>query len=225
MYVATGTLVLMAAAYRYWVSKRRRPTFATSLPEAAGRPAARTTPAASGPPAAHRPASRRPLPPTLGGHAHEAATSPRPRPAPHVRHRRGRRQPRRRGGHGPRRRPRWTASAAPLEAPPISASDIAARLSDASARSAALEQQIVDLTTQTDDLSHGPGERRRSGSAPTRRRPRHCAPSSRRPRRSSRHCRRPSRRRRRRRSRRRPDPAATPSPRRRPTPTHHEDDD
>ena len=37
MYVATGTIVLMAAAYRYWVSKRRRPTFATSLPEGAGR--------------------------------------------------------------------------------------------------------------------------------------------------------------------------------------------
>ena len=32
MYVATGTLVLLATAYRYWVSKRRRPTFATSLP-------------------------------------------------------------------------------------------------------------------------------------------------------------------------------------------------
>ena len=39
MYVATGTLVLLAAAYRYWVSKRQRPTFATSLPEASGGPA------------------------------------------------------------------------------------------------------------------------------------------------------------------------------------------
>ena len=39
MYVATGTLVLLAAAYRYWVSKRRRPTFATSLPNEPGRTA------------------------------------------------------------------------------------------------------------------------------------------------------------------------------------------
>lgn len=34
MYVATGLAVLGAAAYRYWVAKRRRPTFSTSLPEA-----------------------------------------------------------------------------------------------------------------------------------------------------------------------------------------------
>ena len=32
MYVATGLGVVLAAAYRYWVSKKRRPTFATSLP-------------------------------------------------------------------------------------------------------------------------------------------------------------------------------------------------
>jgi predicted ferric reductase len=37
MYVATGTAVLAAAAYRYWVAKRQRPTFATSLPHDAGR--------------------------------------------------------------------------------------------------------------------------------------------------------------------------------------------
>jgi len=41
-YVATGLLVLVAAAYRYWVAKKRRPTFATSLrPGSAG--AARST--------------------------------------------------------------------------------------------------------------------------------------------------------------------------------------
>jgi hypothetical protein len=33
MYVATGLLVVTAAAYRYWVTRQRRPTFATSLPE------------------------------------------------------------------------------------------------------------------------------------------------------------------------------------------------
>lgn len=33
MYVITGLAVLGAAAYRYWVSKQHRPTFATSLPE------------------------------------------------------------------------------------------------------------------------------------------------------------------------------------------------
>ncbi len=38
MYVATGTAVLLATAYRYWVSKRQRPTFATSLPIEARRP-------------------------------------------------------------------------------------------------------------------------------------------------------------------------------------------
>jgi len=38
MYVSTGLLILGAAAYRYWVSKQHRPTFATSLPDAAGSP-------------------------------------------------------------------------------------------------------------------------------------------------------------------------------------------
>ena len=33
-YIMTGLAVLFAAAYRYWVSRKRRPTFATSLPEA-----------------------------------------------------------------------------------------------------------------------------------------------------------------------------------------------
>ena len=40
MYVVTGLVILAAASYRYWVSKQRRPTFATSLPEGgATRPA------------------------------------------------------------------------------------------------------------------------------------------------------------------------------------------
>lgn len=34
MYVVTGLVVIAAAAYRYWVAKKRRPTFATSLPDA-----------------------------------------------------------------------------------------------------------------------------------------------------------------------------------------------
>ena len=33
LYVSTGLVILAAAAYRYWVSKQQRPTFATSLPE------------------------------------------------------------------------------------------------------------------------------------------------------------------------------------------------
>jgi methionine sulfoxide reductase heme-binding subunit len=37
-YVATGILVIAAAAYRYWVAKKRRPTFATSLPDAGRMP-------------------------------------------------------------------------------------------------------------------------------------------------------------------------------------------
>ena len=39
MYLATGLLVLSAGAYRYWVSRRARPTFATSLEGAGVRPA------------------------------------------------------------------------------------------------------------------------------------------------------------------------------------------
>ena len=34
LYVATGGLVIGAGAYRYWVAKKARPTFATSLPGA-----------------------------------------------------------------------------------------------------------------------------------------------------------------------------------------------
>jgi len=34
MYLATGLLVIGAGAYRYWVSRKARPTFATSLPGA-----------------------------------------------------------------------------------------------------------------------------------------------------------------------------------------------
>ena len=37
LYVATGLAILAAAAYRYWVGKRGRPTFASSLPGAAVR--------------------------------------------------------------------------------------------------------------------------------------------------------------------------------------------
>ena len=33
MYVATGLLIVGAAAYRYWVAKKKRPTFASSLPD------------------------------------------------------------------------------------------------------------------------------------------------------------------------------------------------
>jgi uncharacterized protein involved in exopolysaccharide biosynthesis len=47
----------------------------------------------------------------------------------------------------------WTASAAPLEKPPITAGEISAQLNDAAARSAALEAQIADLTTRTADLA------------------------------------------------------------------------
>jgi methionine sulfoxide reductase heme-binding subunit len=39
LYVVTGLAVLAAAAYRYWVARRRRPTFSTSLPEAGRDPA------------------------------------------------------------------------------------------------------------------------------------------------------------------------------------------
>ena len=34
LYVGTGLVVMLAGAYRYWVSKKARPTFATSLPGA-----------------------------------------------------------------------------------------------------------------------------------------------------------------------------------------------
>ncbi len=38
LYVATGGAVLVAAAYRYWVGRQARPTFASSLPSASARP-------------------------------------------------------------------------------------------------------------------------------------------------------------------------------------------
>jgi len=40
VYVVTGLGVIGAAAYRYWVSRKRRPTFATSLPDVEPVPAA-----------------------------------------------------------------------------------------------------------------------------------------------------------------------------------------
>jgi sulfoxide reductase heme-binding subunit YedZ len=50
MYASTGTVVLAAGAYRYWVSKKARPTFATSLADAeppATAPARATRPPAT----------------------------------------------------------------------------------------------------------------------------------------------------------------------------------
>ncbi len=35
MYIATGAFMVAAGAYRYWVARKKRPTFATSLPESA----------------------------------------------------------------------------------------------------------------------------------------------------------------------------------------------
>lgn len=35
MYVGTGLAIVFSGAYRYWASRRRRPTFTTSLPEVA----------------------------------------------------------------------------------------------------------------------------------------------------------------------------------------------
>ena len=37
MYIGSGLAVLMAVAYRYWVARKARPTFSTSLPERAQR--------------------------------------------------------------------------------------------------------------------------------------------------------------------------------------------
>jgi sulfoxide reductase heme-binding subunit YedZ len=45
LYLVTGVAVVGAAAYRYWVAKRRRPTFATSLPDAASTPPGHSQPA------------------------------------------------------------------------------------------------------------------------------------------------------------------------------------
>jgi len=45
MYIGSGVAVLMAAAYRYWVARKARPTFSTSLPDRA--PRTRNTPPAA----------------------------------------------------------------------------------------------------------------------------------------------------------------------------------
>jgi DMSO/TMAO reductase YedYZ heme-binding membrane subunit len=36
LYIASGLTVLLAAAYRYWVARKARPTFSTSLPDRSG---------------------------------------------------------------------------------------------------------------------------------------------------------------------------------------------
>ncbi len=48
MYVLTGLAVVVAAAYRYWVGKRQRPTFSTSLPDPATHTADLVAPRALG---------------------------------------------------------------------------------------------------------------------------------------------------------------------------------
>jgi predicted ferric reductase len=49
LYVASGLAIVAAAAYRYWVSRKGRPTYASSLPASAGGPpAAQGTPVTSG---------------------------------------------------------------------------------------------------------------------------------------------------------------------------------
>jgi methionine sulfoxide reductase heme-binding subunit len=51
LYVVSGLVVIAAAAYRYWIAKKRRPTFATSLPDASAA-LSPTTPAVPGQPPA-----------------------------------------------------------------------------------------------------------------------------------------------------------------------------
>jgi uncharacterized membrane protein len=46
IYVVTGIVVILAAAYRYWIAKRKRPTFATSLPNASPSPLQKPLPPA-----------------------------------------------------------------------------------------------------------------------------------------------------------------------------------
>lgn len=41
MYVVTGLVVVTAAAYRYWIARKRRPTFSTSLPDVSAPPITR----------------------------------------------------------------------------------------------------------------------------------------------------------------------------------------
>ncbi len=47
----------------------------------------------------------------------------------------------------------WTAATAPLNAPPVSADQVAAQLSAEQARAAALDQQVADLTAQSQQLA------------------------------------------------------------------------
>jgi len=47
----------------------------------------------------------------------------------------------------------WTASSAPLTAAPVSTADLITLLTDEQARTAALEQQIADLTARTTGLA------------------------------------------------------------------------
>jgi methionine sulfoxide reductase heme-binding subunit len=49
LYVVSGLVVIAAAAYRYWIAKKRRPTFATSLPDASAAPAPAPVPTAPAP--------------------------------------------------------------------------------------------------------------------------------------------------------------------------------
>jgi sulfoxide reductase heme-binding subunit YedZ len=41
VYVVTGLVVVTAAAYRYWIARKRRPTFSTSLPDVSAPPITR----------------------------------------------------------------------------------------------------------------------------------------------------------------------------------------
>ncbi|MEA2610565.1 MAG: hypothetical protein QOG32_291 [Chloroflexota bacterium] len=41
IYVVTGLVVVTAAAYRYWIARKRRPTFSTSLPDVSAPPITR----------------------------------------------------------------------------------------------------------------------------------------------------------------------------------------
>ncbi len=47
----------------------------------------------------------------------------------------------------------WTAATAPLNAPPVSADQVAAQLSAEQTRAAALDQQVADLTAQSQQLA------------------------------------------------------------------------
>jgi methionine sulfoxide reductase heme-binding subunit len=76
MYIATGLLMLAATAYRYWVGRRRRPTFSSSLPDlrpSMARAAAPIVEAPIAPSAAARSAATRPA-------AVQAAAEVRPEP-------------------------------------------------------------------------------------------------------------------------------------------------